>query len=313
MAERYELLGSGDFSAGPTSITGKFLFLIDGAGDQDEAYQNALAGCPAQVNGIPRGSVSITQLSPTLYHAEVEYASDVRPEGPSGAGDSPPQGGDGQGGGNVAPGGQDGRPPVEATQELGSEMSFNSGGSTERIYTSIATRHAVAAKANKNAAAKAAPRFGRMIGVSKRGIEGCEVYSASATFTISQRFKKLTVGYMMRMLSMVATTNEAPFRGADKGEVLFMGSDGGFKSGDDLPWSIAGKFGYSPNRKKVVIRDDADGYIELPDVEGWNYIWNVYEETTITVDNVKYQVERPKFSYVEQVYEESDFSVLKMD
>jgi hypothetical protein len=323
----HHLRGSGDFRDGPSGVSGKIDVLAMSYNSQGEAKEAVLASeAPEEISGIPRGSVDTSQITPTIYRVVVEYASGIAPTNASGAGDSPPQdpgippeGG----GGNVAnnPTG----PQVSPNQPLGPELSFHTGGSTERILMSKETRHRVGRGKVEidpitgvaNVEIEQAPDFGRKIGVSKKGIEGCEVYSAGMEFTISRRFQQMTLGYLIRLLSLSATVNDRPFYGCAAGEVLFFGADGNFRQGDnDGPWSISGRFGYRKNRKLMAENGiDAGGgwKIEIPDVQGWNYVWFVFTETEETIGGVKYEVERPRFAYVEKVYDSGDFRALKMD
>ena len=313
MAKRlHPLLSDGDFTAGPSGVQGKKIFLALDYADQGEAEEAARIECPEEIQGIPRGSISATRLAPGRYLIEAEYASGIRPQAEQGAGQSPPaeenplpEGIDSQ------PASRPEAPPRQASEQIGAELSFSTGGGTERIYLSKRTIHAVARKANINDGAKAAPNFHRLIGVSQRGVEGCEVHSSACNFTVTKRFAVMELGYFMKLLKATAHTNEKAFCGFQPGEVLFFGADGGFRQGNDAPWQISGKFGMSPNRKNVKIDDE--GLLTLPDVEGWNYVWTYNEKTTETIGGVTYEIERPRFAYCEQVYDKWDFKDLKLD
>ena len=316
MAKRlHPLLSDGDFTAGPSGVQGKKIFLALDYADQGEAEEAARIECPAEIQGIPRGSLSSTRLAPGRFLVEVEYASGIRPQAEQGAGQSPPaedQSLPGQIESGIAS-----RPesqPRQASELLGPELSFSTGGGTQRIYISKLTRHAIGRKDQAGAGnvAAPAPNFHRLIGVSKSGIEGCEVFAPQCNFTVSQRFAKLELGYFNKLMKATATTNKEAFCGFQSGEVLFFGADGGYRHGDENPWSISGKFGMSPNRKDVDLDDDP-GNLRFTDVKGWNYIWTYNEKTTETIGGVTYEIERPKFAYCEKVYDETDFKVLKMD
>lgn len=306
----HELKGSGDFTSGPSGTNGKIAYLAIGYESQSEAHEAALIASPEVIGSIPRGSISVTTHSPKMYGIEVEYAGGVRPAAEATAGQSPPPGDtSGPPGTDSTPSNRPDSPPRQASELCGAELSFSTSGATERIYISKRTRHAIG-RADVGAIA---PDFHRLIGVSNAGIAGCEVVARQTNFTVSRRFPTLQLGYFTKLLNATATTNKQAFCGFPAGSVLFYGADGGYKQGDTAnPWSVSGKFGMSPNRNAVDIDDDP-GNLRFPDVLGWNYIWTYNEKTTESIGGITYEIERPKFAYCEQVYDESDFKVLMMD
>jgi hypothetical protein len=90
---------------------------------------------------------------------------------------------------------------------------------------------------------------------------------------------------------------------------LYLGADGTYKDGDDVPWTVTGKWKYSRNRENEVV-----GGLTFPDIPGHSYVWLMYEriEETITHNAASFVVikEYPMWGYVEDVYFESDHGEL---
>ena len=295
MARIIELKGSGDFQRGPTSIDGKGLAIVLEAADQDEAYALAEAFFPNPMGLIPRGSITIAELGGGVYSVDCEYKSGIPPTTPSSsAGDSPSSSRPPGGGGS-------------STSELGPEYSFSTGGATKRIFHNVYNIHRLA-KAGDNAA-----DYQGLIGVNAKTarFEGCEVIAPSADFTITRRFTHLTLGWFRSMLDAVACTNATAFVGMEPGEVLFKGADGNYKHGDDNPWTVTGRFGYARNRTLVNVGPD----IQIPDCEGWHYIWVAYAEAVdagVVANGAAMPciIERPRWVYVEKVYFDAELNEL---
>lgn len=298
-----ELKGSGDFTKGPTGTDGKGLAVVINGESHDEALALAQAFFPAVVAGVPRGSVNVKDEGGDVYLIDVDYKSAVATENAPTAGQSP----------------ETARPPAGSAADnntpLTRDVTFSTGGSTKRIYFSKKTRHKVAKTGDT------APDFGGLIGVNLKDgkIEGCEVIAAMSDFTITKRFQLLTLGWFRNMLDLVACTNITPWLGMDVGEVLHKGCDGNFKDGDQFPWTVTGKFGYSRNR---TIADSPDeltvGALAIPDVRGWDHVWVSYaaavqESIVHNGQNIKVMIEYPRWAYVEQVYSEGELANLGLN
>lgn len=294
MSKAGELKGSRDFD----SQQGKFRYIVIGAGDQSEAYDKAAAQAPAAYLGVPQSGASVADQGAGVFVVEFTYSNQAQ-----GTATNPDQG-ETPGSGNVTP-------PQQAQQPIGMDFSFTTGGGTKRIYKSLKTVF----KIGRNQAV--APSFNKLIGYNPKdgSVEGCEIHSPNPEFTVTQKFAGITLGYIARLLATTAKTNKQPFRGCDVGECLFLGADGSFQGsgGERLPWTIAGKFAYSPNWTDEQLNWD-DGAIVLPagTVKGWHHVWSIYEDTTDQAAGNTFQVARPKFVYVEQVYKEENFAVLGM-
>lgn len=314
----HELKGSFDFRDGPNGYTAEGRYMIVGGSTIDAAYTLVKATAPTTAtapNGtlVRRGEIDVKDSGGGVFKGVVEYASSIRSDAgtdwqgnPSGS-DPGPQSGGMEGGGDPAGG-------VPASQEIGSEFSFTTGGGTTRIFTSKETLQSFG-RTLPGGGVEEAPDMKKLIGLPLGGgeIQGCEVYSPRMEFSVSQQFTKLSVGYILRLMATTAKTNKKPFRGCARGEVLFLGADGHFKSGD-TPWQIAGRFGYSRNQ---IPEPFGDIHFEIP-IPGWAYIWFQFQTNTqeINVPGIgvrKVMVQEPVFCFVERVYDEEDFVVLSMD
>lgn len=301
MARAASLKGSGDFDG----QRGVWRVLVLEADDQSEAYDVAAAEAPDPYLEVPRGAASVKEEGGGVYLVEFEYL--VR-----NAGTDPqtPQG-ETPGAGNVSP-------PERAAEKVGTDLSFSFGGKTTRIFTSLETKFGVGRTVNGQA--QRAPSFLNLIGYNPKDgtVEGCEVYAKGCSFTITKKYAGLNYGYLARLFGNTATTNDKPFRGMATGECLYIGCDGSYKGGggENLPWEIAGKFEYSPNQTTELKIGSTTDFIKIPagTINGHDYLWLINEDTTDQVPGEPpFAVARPKFAYVERVYEKSKFEQLGMD
>ena len=298
-----ELLGSGDFDAGFDGGNAQVSFFTLEAASHEEAVSAAFADprAPVSVNGYLRSNVKVEHKGAGHYYVLFQYRRGVPSEA----------------GGGASPGGQQ-TPGMDPNTGVSRDVSFSTGSATKKKFVSIETVHALAA------GGVAAPDFGGLIGVDIDGgkVEGCEVFAPTSDVTIQKRFAVLTVGWFRYMLSAVATTNAEPYLGMDTGEWLFAGCDGQFKDDDTsgFPWTVTGRLKFSPNKDAAgdpeLTFDGVDGEIVIPYVDGWHYVWVMYQkvkqEVTIGGAAQKFIVSKPKFVYVEQVYPESDFGPLSL-
>ena len=94
-------------------------------------------------------------------------------------------------------------------------------------------------------------------------------------------------------------TNAASFRGFPEGQVLFLGTNGGSDATSLI--EITFEFQASPDVTDLTI-----GPISGITKPGWAYLWVKYDDGASENSAVKV----PKAVYVEQVYQEGDFSGL---
>jgi len=191
-------------------------------------------------------------------------------------------------------------PPGTANKEpleVGeSSYQFDTGGGTQHITQSLATIH-------RYPSGSQPPDFKGAIGVTADGVEGVDitvpVYSFSETHCKASGF--VTNTYKGKLFNLTGKTNNAPFKGFAAGEVLFLGASGAKRGDGD--WEITYHFAASPNKTGITIGD-----ITNIEKKGWEYLWVLYWDEEDT--DAKVLVKRPKFVYVEKVYEEGDFADL---
>ncbi len=178
-----------------------------------------------------------------------------------------------------------------------STYTFDTGGGTQHITQSLVT------KGSYPAPGFGAPDFGGAIGVTHEDVEGVDitvpVYNFSETHYIDDAL--VTDEYKGQLFMLTGKTNEEAFRNFAAGEVLFLGAAGSKRGKDD--WEISFKFAASPN-----VTDLQVGPITVAEKRGWELLWVRY--TDVADAGAKMLIKRPVAAYVEQVYEEGDFSGL---
>jgi len=147
-----------------------------------------------------------------------------------------------------------------------------------------------------------APNYNRAIGVSKDGVAGCDVPAPKLEFSITRNFSFVTLAWIKQVKGMVGTVNNAPFFSFDTGELLFLGATGA--PGPDKLVRVTFKFAAGKNEKNIDLADD--GELRIPDKRAWEHVWVAYEETT----DGQNLVSRPKYAYVEEVADFTDFRLL---
>lgn len=298
--ELFELRGSGDFESGASGVQGKGLAIVLRAADHDEAYDLADAYFQTNINGILRGSIGVADQGNDIYLITVDYSTEVFTDAASTAGLNPGPQGSQPGGGNPA-GSQ------SPTDAVGQNYTFSTKGGTAHITRSLQTMRKVARPG------ETAPDYKGLIGVSKNGIEGCDIVAPNVEFSIAQKFAQLTYGYFFRLIATTGKVNKYDWKGFAFREVLFLGADGAYTPSD--AWNLTCAFRYAPS--DYGDDEDLDGEpdgIKIGDLEpiyekrGHDWLWVAYEETKDANKLVKV----PFAAYVERVYREGDFEVLNL-
>jgi hypothetical protein len=182
-----------------------------------------------------------------------------------------------------------------------STFSFDTGGGAQQITQSIAT-------VNKYAASGAAPDFKGAIGVTADHVEGVQITVPVYNFLETHYITPADVddAYKGAIFNLTGKVNNAPFRGLAAGECLFLGASGSRRGrGADDPWEIIYRFAGSSNRTNLTLGD-----ISGINKKGWEYVWVRYQDAVDYVSN--HLVKQPLAVYVEKVYEEGDFSTLRI-
>lgn len=194
--------------------------------------------------------------------------------------------------------------PIDEAQHVGPEFSADTSGGTVHITQSLET------KISKRAGGGAAKNHKQAIGVTKDGVEGCDIFAAKLEFAITLKTPWITWGYIRRAKELTGRVNDAVFLIFDQGEILYLGMTPSYQSGEG--WTLGHKFAMNENEEEVVISDtltleaadraDGEPWAKL----GWEYLWVDYVPSEDAGD----VVQRPRDAYIEQVYKTGDLKIL---
>jgi hypothetical protein len=174
--------------------------------------------------------------------------------------------------------------------------SFNTGGGTRHITTSIETK----------ATTPDAPNFQTAIGVNRNGdnldVEGVDITEPVFTFqeTWDVEASDVTDSYKGVLFTLTGKVNDATFRGCAAGECLFLGASGTQRNED--MYEITFSFAASPNNASYPIMGTTINK------DGWDYVWVLFQEQKD--EDALVTVKVPKAAYVEKVYQSGDLSSL---
>lgn len=148
-----------------------------------------------------------------------------------------------------------------------------------------------------------APDSKQAIGITDAGVTGCDKYTPSFTWQRTVPFGIVTLDYLRTLESLVGTKNDATFYGRAAGEQLFLGASG--QCGQGKRWDVTFKFASESNRTNI----DVGGGIVIPAKRGWDYLWVRYGRgPEVRAAGARSLLSVPKFAYVEEIYEDGDFS-----
>jgi hypothetical protein len=195
----------------------------------------------------------------------------------------------------------DGRKHDELKQpETGDyKISGSTTGGTAKILVSKATI------AKYAPSGETALDFKQSIGVTREGeVQGVEIVVPAMKFTIDYTQPKavITVNYSKLLEDLTGTVNNSTFFGRPAGEVLFLGAD--FSQGIKSDPTCSYQFLRLPNIAGATI-GDLTGIAKL----GHEYLWIYFEEQPDPAAKNR-PAKRPKYAYVERVYDLTDFSSL---
>jgi len=188
----------------------------------------------------------------------------------------------------------------QRTTSTASEYSFEIGTATEHVDVSLATYGSYGTNP---------PDYKQLVNVStkdgKLSVGGADILKPHYEFGQSKIYSDayLTTAKKLAWANMVATLNAAAFQGMEASSVIYLGCSGNKRGRGD--WEVTHRFGYSKNRTAVTI-----GAITGIEVGGWEYLWVVFDEEEDATAKVVKAV--PKWVYVEQMYEQTDFSAFDL-
>lgn len=175
------------------------------------------------------------------------------------------------------------------------------GDSTYTFDTTGGSTHITQSRQTLRATA-GAPDYDGAINAAEDRVDGVDITIPAFKYSETHYFAPATVtlAYLKTLSELTGSTNDAGFKGWGAGEVLFTGASGQLQTGDDAIWQVTFNFEMSPNQNVAV---GALGNILK---EGWAYLWIAYKDT----ESGNVVVKQPRAAYVEQVYPESDFSLI---
>ena len=240
------------------------LYWVRGTSDDLEALTALEAEAPAFHGGLPLYQVRVEEAGPDLYDGTITYQVESSTD-PPGTGES--------------------------------TFTFETGGGNEHITQSSAT---IALYAPPG---KTAPDFKGAIGVTADSVEGVDIVVPVYQFTETHYLDDslVTPTYKGTLFGLTGRVNDAPFKGFNAGECLFLGVSGSKRGQGD--WELTFRFASRPNRTGLAISD-----ITGIDKKGWEYLWVRYAEAEDAGAGAI--VKRPVAVYVERVYESGDFTGL---
>ena len=189
-------------------------------------------------------------------------------------------------------------PQVQQQENPEPTFAFDTGGGTQHITQSLVTQGRYGPSASTALAGA--------IGFDGQNVNGVDITVPVYQFSETQFFipSYVTQAYKLGLMSTTGTVNQAPFRGFNAGEVLFLGASGtrkGLAVAD--PWEISFKFAAQENQDALTV-----GGISGISKRGWDYLWVQYGAD---VDpTAKVLIKKPIAVYVEKVYPDGDFSWL---
>jgi len=250
--------------------------LVHGTPDDTIALTAVYENAPVSFFGLYRKGVRLKEVGPSIFTAEVFY-------------------------GAIPPGealGQDVQvpEPVTADSNLGPGFSFSTTGGTVKITQAVED---VARYTHD--AADPAPDVKGAIGVTKDGVEGCEIVAPNPSFTITIKRKNVTFAYYNTLVKLTGTVNNSKFKEHLAGEVRYDGAEGTFTTGEG--WSVTHNFSASPNQENIAI-----GSITVTSKRGWDYLWVTYRK--VVDGGVLTMI--PRHVYVQQVYWYTNFHQLEV-
>ena len=172
------------------------------------------------------------------------------------------------------------------------DFTFETGGGTQHVTQGIAPPRSYP---------PGPPDFGGAINVTKDSVDGVDievpVYNFSETHRIPD--STVTLGYRSTLFHMTKKVNNAPFKGLDAGECMFLGASGSRRGNEG--WDITFRFAGSPNQSNLAV-----GTITNIEKKGWEYMWVLYEDDVAGNQLIK----KPVKVFSHPMYHSGDFSLL---
>jgi len=188
--------------------------------------------------------------------------------------------------------------PFETKAVGDSSFSFDTGGGSAHVATSLAT-----VSATKAAGMPAAPNFRGAIGVTDDGVEGVDITAPAYNFQETHFFDVayVTAAYKITLFTLTGAWNAGVYKGFAIGECMFAGASGSLK--DHSMWEITYKFVCLPNIVNLAV-----GPITVPLKRGHDHVWLRYREVEDAAAG--HLGRQPIAAYVEQVSPSGNLALL---
>lgn len=189
----------------------------------------------------------------------------------------------------------------DAVEEPQPQFSFDTGGGTQHITQSLDTRSRYGSEASTE--------LGGAIGFDGENVQGVDITVPAFNFSETHIIPAsvVTAGFKMTLFLATGTTNNAPFRGFEAGEVLFAGASGSRRGTDvEDDWEITFNFSAQPNKTDIEV--GTDPVLGPITKRGWDYMWVQYGADVD--EDRQILIKKPVAVFVEQVYAESNFALL---
>ena len=238
-------------------------YIIDGTNDEFVAHADLNAATALIVFGLVKKSVSIDErLGEEVWRGTVKWGK------------------------------------FEVNEVGDSSFSFDTGGGTSHVQTSLETVSATPAPG-----VPAAPDFENAIGVTDSGVDGVDITTPAYHFEETHFFDVafVTAGYKSTLFSLTGAWNTNAYKGFAAGECMFLGASGSLR--DYVTWEITYKFVAQPNRTSF-----SAGPITVPLKRGFDYLWLRYREVEDAAAG--HLARRPIAAYVEKVSPDGDLALI---
>lgn len=185
----------------------------------------------------------------------------------------------------------------QQSDPIDSPSTFDTSGGTQHIKHSLETVGAWRSSSNIGST----PSFHNAINCDNQNVNGTDIVVPVYAFTETRTFPYAAVNqaYKANLYNATGKTNNAPFFGFERGEVLTMGFSGATRGNDE--YEITGRFAASPNLSALSVGD-----ITGINKGGWEFLW-LYFEDDVEADTL---IKKPLYAYAERVYEETPLSSL---
>jgi len=183
---------------------------------------------------------------------------------------------------------------IRRPNQIGSyTFDFDTTGGTEHVTNSLETV--------EKYPSGTAPDYKGAIDVVNHEVRGTErvVPTSRLNVTFAHPVGVITMNYCKYLEDLTGYYNSAPMFGRAAGQMLFLGARA--SDGSQVEASCTYSFAIRRNWSGVSIGD-----ITGIDKLGWDHHWIKYQEVTTTVGSDSYTVQRPKFVYVERIYDSID-------